>query len=89
MITYARVYNSTCTTTSYDYYNHVDASTKGDYYYGDYDVYSQILTEKNRIVIPKEKIIFNINKVSNINIKLKQKILFVNKQIRFTIRNAL
>lgn len=90
MIPYTRILNPMWSTTTADYYDNTDTSTTdGYYYYGDYDGYSQTPTEEKRIVIPKEKQIFNRNKVSNINIKLKQRILPVNRQMRFTTRNAL
>ena len=53
------------------------------------DIHKLQQKKKKKILIPKERQIFNRNKISNINIKLKQQILPVNKQVRFTFRNAL
>lgn len=88
MVPYTRIHNLTWTTTAYNYYDDTDTSTTGGYCgYGDYD--GTPTKEEKKIVIPKERLIFNRNKISNINIKLKQRILPVNKQTRFTTRSAL
>ena len=91
MVPYTRLRNSTCVTTANNYYDSTDTSATNDYCgYGYYDGYSQTPTkEEKKIVIPKERQIFNRNKISNINIKLKQQILPVRQQMRFTTRNAL
>ena len=71
-------YDATSTTSEYD-----------DVYYADEYISTSSGKETLFAIIPKEKQIFNRNKISNINIKLKQQILPVRQQIRFTTRNAL
>ena len=89
MVPYYTRKNSTVS-TAVTYYDSTDTSALGDEYEYYYDEYIYTPTKEDKLfVIPKEKNVFNRNKISNINIKLKQRILPVRQQMRFVTRNAL